>query len=244
MKNVKILDIPFVNTKINEIVSIITKRVLENKKTFIVTANPEIVMYSNKFKEYQEKLRKADFIVPDGIGIIMAAKFLNTPLQERIAGYDLMLKLLENAHKKKWKVFILGGTEEVNLQAFKVVEKRYPDINLVGRHHGYFEWENPYLRNEIIRLKPELVLVGLGFPRQENWIADNISFFDKGVFIGVGGSIDVLSGKIKRAPVFWQKMNIEWLYRLVKQPSRWKRMLELPKFVFMVFYQVFKANKK
>jgi N-acetylglucosaminyldiphosphoundecaprenol N-acetyl-beta-D-mannosaminyltransferase len=101
---------------------------------------------------------------------------------------------------------------------------------IAGSHHGFFDWNKNTISEEIRASEPDIVFVALGFPKQEKWIAENISNFTKGLFIGVGGSIDVLAGEVKRAPEIWQKTNLEWFYRLLKQPSRWRRMLALPQF--------------
>ncbi|PAE25822.1 WecB/TagA/CpsF family glycosyltransferase [Bacillus sp. 7894-2] len=233
-ERVEILEIPFINTSFSDMVEILADQVDREEKTFIVTANPEIVMHTYEDRKYKEKVLTADFIVPDGNGILLAAKILDKPIAERIAGFDLMMKLLELANLHKWSIYLLGGREGVNQKAAERIKAAFPDLVLAGRHNGYFNWEDGKLSNDIEQLKPDIVFVALGFPRQEHWISENISRFSKGLFIGVGGSIDVIAGEVKRAPEVWQKMKLEWFYRLLQQPARWKRMLALPKFVIHV----------
>ncbi|ALC88775.1 acetylglucosaminyldiphospho-UDP acetyl-beta-D-mannosaminyltransferase [Bacillus sp. FJAT-18017] len=233
-KTITILDIPFLAKRFEEVAGLLAKHIRRGEKAFIVTANPEIVMYAKNDEEYKRTLKKADYIVPDGFGVILGSRMLKNPLPERVAGYDLTIRLLEMADKEGLKVYLLGGKEEANQAAASNISQKYPGLTLVGRHHGYFSWEDGKISDEIEMKEPDIVLVALGYPKQEQWIAENIGRVTKGIFIGVGGSIDVLAGIAKRAPEVWRRMNLEWLYRLVKQPSRWRRMLMLPKFVIEV----------
>jgi len=234
-KYVKILDISFITNTFEEMVNLFIKRIHNREKTFVVTANPEIVMHAKKHGEYRAALNDANYIVPDGYGIILASRILNTPIPERVTGYDLTIRLLELANQNKWKVYLLGGKEEVNSAAASNIEKQYPHLQLVGRHHGFFVLEEEMIPADIQKLQPDIVLVALGVPRQELWTSRHLNSFSHGIFMGVGGSIDVLAGTVKRAPKIWQTLRVEWLYRLVKQPSRWRRMLALPEFVLEVF---------
>jgi N-acetylglucosaminyldiphosphoundecaprenol N-acetyl-beta-D-mannosaminyltransferase len=237
MKNesVQILDIPFVNKTKDDIVNDLYNQYLkEEKKAFIVTANPEIVMHARTDTDYLYTLSKADYIIPDGIGVVIASRLKKQPLIERVPGFELMEELLALSNEHPIKVYIVGAKPEVLEKAVVNVKKKYPNLHLVGYHHGYFEDENEEIIHEIQESEPDLVLVALGFPRQEKWIKENMSRVQKGVFIGVGGSIDVLAGHVKRAPVIWQKVHLEWFYRLLQQPSRWRRMVVLPQFIFHV----------
>lgn len=239
---VKIINLNFITKTFDEMVNLIVQRIISKDKTFIVTANPEIVMHAKKHEDYMNAIKRADFIVPDGHGVILASRILNTPIPERVTGYDLTVRLLELSNQNKWKVYLLGGREEVNEAAATNIEKIYPHLQLVGRHHGFFDWEEGGVTADIQKLQPDIVLVALGVPRQELWTASQIDQFSHGIFMGVGGSIDVLAGVVKRAPKIWQVLRVEWLYRLVKQPSRWKRMLALPEFVLEVFKIKFNRN--
>lgn len=234
-QRVTILDIPFMNVSFDDMVSLISGRIAEERRTFIVTANPEIVMETERDYAYKSYVLNADYVVPDGNGVLWAADFLKKPILERIAGYDLMVRLLELSSIRGWKVYLLGGSEDVNLKAAQAIERDYPGIKLVGRHHGFFDWNEDKLQEEIQELQPDIVLVALGVPKQEKWIAEHLSSFSKGIFIGVGGSIDVLAGEVKRAPDIWIKFKLEWLYRLLRQPTRWRRMLSIPKFMLKIF---------
>ncbi|MGE7183704.1 WecB/TagA/CpsF family glycosyltransferase [Peribacillus sp. NPDC006672] len=234
-KFVEILSIPFIDSNMDEFMNgMIYPRLMNQEKTFVVTANPEIVEYANEHQDYKDIIISADYITPDGIGIIMASKWLNQPLQERITGFDLMNELFRVADEKALKVYLLGAEEHVIEAAALKAKELYPGLELVGYNHGYIDIKDDSLAKSIAELEPDIILTALGFPRQEKWVSRHYPLFKKGVFMGVGGSFDVLAGKVNRAPVFWQKMRLEWLYRLIQQPSRWKRMLALPRFVFKV----------
>lgn len=234
MKTIEILGINFISTSFRHMVEILTKKIEDNEKTFVVTANPEIVMYSLEDEDYRNNVALADYVVPDGNGILLAGKLLHKPVEERITGYDLTVELLTLGNATGWKVYLLGGKEEVNVKAVNHIRKTYPNVKVVGSHNGYFDWKDDSIQNEILNTEPDIVLVALGFPKQEKWIAEHLNSFSKGIFIGVGGSIDVLAGEVKRAPMIWQRLKLEWFYRLLKQPSRWRRMLALPRFVIKV----------
>ncbi|WP_066258911.1 WecB/TagA/CpsF family glycosyltransferase [Neobacillus drentensis] len=232
---VPVLDINFVNKRFNQVVEMLFLDIRSNRKSFIVTANPEIVMYAHEHPDYKKIIQSADMVVPDGFGIILASKILNTPIIERVAGYDLMVRLLELGNDNQLKIYLLGGREETNQKAVATISRQYPNVQIVGSHHGFFDWEKNKITADIKAASPDIIFVALGFPKQEQWIARNLDQFSKGLFMGVGGSIDVLAGEVQRAPRFWQKMNLEWFYRLISQPSRWRRMLAIPRFLLQIF---------
>jgi N-acetylglucosaminyldiphosphoundecaprenol N-acetyl-beta-D-mannosaminyltransferase len=232
---VTVLGIDFVNHGFDQVVNDLLSTIQSKRKSFIVTANPEIVMYAHEHPDYKNIIQAADMVVPDGYGIILASKILGHPIMERVAGYDLTVRLLELGSEKKLKIYLLGGREETNQKAVANIQSNYPQIQIVGRHHGFFDWEKNTVTAEIKAANPDIVFVALGVPRQEQWIAKNLDQFSSGLFMGVGGSIDVLAGEVQRAPRIWQQMNLEWFYRLISQPSRWRRMLAIPRFLIQIF---------
>lgn len=234
VQKVEILNFFFNSFKKNELLSHLYKKINNKEKTFLVTANPEIVMYANKDAGYKDIIQGADYLIADGYGIILASKLLGKPLPERIPGFEIMTALLEEGDRQGWSVYFFGAKEEVVSKAVTTVTERYENLTIAGYHNGYFDWNDTYVQEEIKAKEPDLIFVALGFPKQEQWISSNINHFNKGVFIGLGGSFDVLAGAVKRAPLIWQKLNLEWLYRLIKQPSRWRRMLALPHFILKV----------
>lgn len=233
-KKVSVLGVSFDNKTKETFLEELMDRIHRNEKTFVVTANPEIVMYAKKDPAYMELIQEADYVIADGIGIIKGSQMLGTPIVERVAGYDLMLELLAQANQQKSRVYLLGAKEEVLQQTVKKVESLYPGIRLVGARNGYFDLSDQSVIKEVQQTQPDMVFVATGFPRQEQWIHKYMETASKGLLMGVGGSFDVLSGKSKRSPNIFIRLNIEWLYRLVTQPTRFKRMLALPRFLHEV----------
>ncbi|HLR22806.1 MAG TPA: WecB/TagA/CpsF family glycosyltransferase [Pseudogracilibacillus sp.] len=224
----RIMGIPFVDATMNDFMQNIVEPVtIQSDKCFIVTANPEIVMEADKNDHYAAILHKANYIVPDGVGILMAAKWKKQPLASRIAGVELMDEMLQLADKEGYSCFFLGGTKGVNEVAVEKIKIKYPNLQVAGRHHGYFDLDDEEVVAQVRDAAPDFVFAALGFPKQEEWIATHWSHFSKGVFIGVGGSFDIYAEKVKRAPSFWIKLRLEWLYRLLQQPARFKRILPL-----------------
>ncbi|WP_088104294.1 WecB/TagA/CpsF family glycosyltransferase [Halalkalibacter urbisdiaboli] len=234
-QRVSVLGVDFLHTTMNEMVARLAKHLEQEDKTFVVTANPEIVLYAEEDEDYRGYLKKATYITADGIGVVKAAAMLGTPLPERVTGFDMFMELLALANERQYSIYLLGAKDEVLQKTIAEIERQFPQVNIAGSHHGYFDWEDPSIENEIQAAKPDMVFLALGFPRQEKWIAEKMDSFEKGLFMGIGGSFDVLAGEVKRAPVFWQKIHLEWFYRLVKQPSRWRRMLALPIFAGKVW---------
>lgn len=239
MNKVSILNVPFSSATHEETIAFFKKCVEQNKKTFVVTANPEIVMYANKNKEYMDILQQADWITPDGIGIVKAAPILKQHIPERVSGYDLFLDLLELSDKEHLSVYFLGAKNDVLQKVLTIVTERYPNVRIVGSHHGYFGTNDENIVKDIQETKPDFIFTALGYPVQEKWISKHLPIFEKGIFIGIGGSFDVISGKTKRAPKLYRNLNLEWLYRIVSQPKRIKRALYLPVFAMQVIWKRF-----
>lgn len=230
-KKVSVLGVSFDNKTKEVFLEELMKRINRKEKTFVVTANPEIVMYAKKDPSYMSLIKEADYVVADGIGIIKGSKILGTPIVERVAGYDLMLELLAQANQKQSRVYLLGAKEEVLQKTVERVKERYPSIQLVGARNGYFDLSDSSVIEDVQQTKPDMVFVAIGYPRQEQWIHEYLKTASQGLLMGVGGSFDVLSGKSKRSPDIFIRLNAEWLYRLIKQPTRFKRMMALPLFL-------------
>lgn len=214
---------------------ILKKNLKENKKTFIVTANPETFMKSVEDEELNTLLHdKETILVPDGIGIVKAARNIKYNIEERITGIDIANKLLEYGDNLKKTIYLFGSTEEVITDMDKVLKEKYPDLKLIGKTNGYVS-DKDKVFNSIAKLEPDIVLVALGIPAQEKLIYKHLNKFNKGIFVGVGGSFDVISGHKKRAPQIFIKLNLEWLYRIIKEPKRIKRFYDSNvKFLFKV----------
>ena len=214
------------NEEENIFYSILKDLLTTNKKKFIITVNPEIIMKSYKNIEIKEMLlNDNNILVPDGISIIKKAKQYNINIKERITGVDISSKALEICNKNKKSVYLFGSKKEVLDKLIININQKYPNINIVGFSDGYVEDKDKVMQ-EIISLSPDLILIALGVPNQELLINKYIEKAKKGVFIGVGGTFDVLSGCKKRAPKLFIKLNLEWLYRIICEPTRLKRFIQ------------------
>lgn len=201
----------------------------------IVTANTEMIMLARHDETLRHIVNEAALVVPDGAGIIWAAKRLGHPLPERVAGFDLVMQLLAIAPAKGYKLFFLGGAPGVAEAAAAAAGKTYPGLNIVGTHHGYFSAAaEAQVVEMIIKQKPDILLAALGVPKQEKWLYEKKDQLAVPLLIGVGGTFDVLAGRAERAPLWMQQAGLEWLFRLIKEPWRAKRMLALPRFALKV----------
>lgn len=238
-----ILGVNFNNLNLNEVTKLILIFLEQDEKKVIFTPNPEFVIEAKNNPDFMKILNSSNINIPDGIGVVIGSKILGNSLKERVAGYDLVQNLFYHLNRTDKKIYFLGSTEEVVTEAKNKMEQKYSDIKIVGARDGFFDSEKEQeIIEEINQLKPDLVLVGLGCPKQENWIMKNKDKLDAKVFIGVGGSFDVMSGKVKRAPKIFIKLNLEWFYRLITQPTRFKRMLKLP--LFLIYVIKFRFTKK
>ncbi|MCL2610107.1 MAG: WecB/TagA/CpsF family glycosyltransferase [Defluviitaleaceae bacterium] len=198
----------------------------------VVTPNPEIIMKARKDKRLKAIINRADLIVPDGIGVVLA----NRRIKERVTGIDLITNFFRTG--VPLKVYLLGAEPDVAEKAALNISKKYPNVEIIGTYHGFFSsFEIDEILQDIEQNSPDLLLVGLGSPRQEEWI-----FYKKPkakIAIGCGGSIDVFAGKVKRAPAIFRKLNLEWLYRVIKEPVRLKRLLIMPLFLILTVMRKF-----
>lgn len=205
------------------------------KPCFLITLNPELLYRAQYEKDLLAMINRAHLVTADGVGIVWAARVSGRPVPERVTGIDLMIRLLERAAGKGWRVFFLGSRPGVAEAAARQAIAKFPGLQVAGTHHGYFsDEESNDVIGKIKNASPQLLFVALGSPRQERWIDQHLSRLGDMVCLGVGGSLDVLSGNVRRAPEWLRRLNLEWLGRLVSDPGRWRRMLVLPKFAFIV----------
>lgn len=202
----------------------------------IYTPNSEIILYASENEEFLPVVNSADLIIPDGIGVVYGAKILKKPLPERVAGFDLVCCMFEEMAKKGKSVFLLGAKPGVADTAAENLKKKHPGLVIAGTHDGYFKEDAPVI-DAINASGADFLMVCLGFPKQEQWINNNRDKLKVKLAIGAGGCLDVFAGTVLRAPEFYCKHGIEWLYRLIKQPSRFVRMLALPKFGLKVLFK-------
>lgn len=202
---------------------------------YVFTPNSEILMKAYRDKEFCDVLNTASLLTADGIGVVYASKIVGNPITERCAGFDTACRLMEKMAKKGMTLYLFGSKPGIAEKAGSIIEERYKGIKVVGCADGYFDAEKEKLIiADINEKKPNVLFVCLGAPKQEKWIFDHKDELNVNVCLGIGGTIDVISGNAERAPEFYIKHNIEWLYRLLKQPSRIGRMMDLPKFGFTV----------
>jgi len=206
----------------------------EERFHYIVTLNPEGVVIAQKDSQFSSVVNEADLVVADGSWLVRTARFLGEDIKERIAGIDLLLEILKLCKDRGFSVYLLGAKEEVISSAKKRLEEIFPGIKILGVHNGYFDAdEEKKIVEEIRSLKPDFLVVGLGMPKQEIWMNQHRDLPVK-VAIGVGGSFDVISGNIPRAPYWMQSIGLEWFYRILKDPRRIKRMSFIPRFFLLV----------
>ena len=235
-----------------ETIKKIEKFIVSEKPHQIVTPDTLAVLRAKKDPEYHAILKSADLVTPDGAGILWAATTLNYPLPERVTGIDIIHNICRLATKKEYSLYLLGSYPGVAGEAALNLTKKYPGIKIAGTHHGYFGCEDSQncedVKNgnsdknkeeeeiiaEIRENRPDILLVGMGVPKQEKWINKNLNRLDVPVCMGVGGSFDVLSGRIPRAPLWMQRHGMEWIYRSIKQPNRAFRTLALFYFIWLV----------
>lgn len=207
----------------SEFYSLLKNDIKNGKKRFVVTVNPEILTAAENDEVISGMLLdEGTSLVPDGISVVKACKMLDIPVKERIAGVELAEYLLKELNEQKGSLYLFGAAKEVVETLAEKIKNEYSGIRLAGFSDGYVE-DKDRVFEEIERLAPDVCMVALGVPSQEKLIYSHYHKLEKGIFVGVGGSFDVLSGTKKRAPDFFLKHNIEWLYRIIKEPKRLKR---------------------
>lgn len=245
MDSIKIFGVRIHNTTLVEVTNLLREYLKGDKLSVIYTPNTEIVMAAKEDKDLRNILNKADIIIPDGIGLIYGSKIKKKPLKERVTGFDTSMKLLDIANENSYSIFLLGGKDGVSKIAADNIKIDYPNVKIAGYQHGYFKEshlglvdteEEKEILNRINRLNPDIIFVGLGFPMQEKWIDANKDRLNSRVIIGNGGVIDILAGNAKRAPKIYMDLGLEWFYRLIKNPSRIKRQMAIPKFMIQVLF--------
>lgn len=205
-----------------------------NEQLFIVNINPEIVVTNHENTDLKEEFNKQKYQIPDGSGIVWASKKNNGNIKKRVAGIDLMTKICEMSCNYTSKIYLYGAKKEVIEKAKEELINTYPNINIVGISDGYSDEKE--VVEDIKLKKPDILFVGIGSPKQEKFIIKyREEFSNTKILMPVGGSFDVISKTKKRAPNWMIKCNIEWLYRLIKEPTRIKRQLKLVKFMFLIW---------
>ena len=234
---VEILGVAVDSVTMDEAVAQVENYMDERAGVLIATANAEMIMRATHDRELMKILNEAALVVPDGAGTVWAARHLGHAMPERVAGYDMAQELMKRAPLNHRRIFFFGSAPGVADKAKAKAEALYPGIEIVGTRNGFFtEKDEPEIIAEIRAAKPDLLLAALGVPKQEKWLYRYQAELGVPVAIGVGGTLDVMAGVMKRAPRWMQKAKLEWLFRGMLQPKRAGRLLALPKFVLKVHH--------
>lgn len=243
MEKVSIFGVDIFNIDFKEATEIVKGFLKEDKIHKIFTPNTEIVMDAKKDENIRNIINKGDLVIADGIGLIYGSKMRKKPLKERVTGFDISMELIDIANDEGYSLYLLGAKPGIAKKAAENLKKDYPNLNVVGYHDGYFKGTHLGMKNhpeeeavieELNNLKPDIIFLGLGFPKQEIWINENADKLNSKLIIGNGGVIDILSGEMKRAPDIFIKLNLEWFYRLITNPSRIGRQMAIPKFLISI----------
>lgn len=230
-----ILSVPVDTHQYEELFLKIEKDFHSGNVKIIFAVNPEKIMRAKRDPELFSALKEADFLIPDGIGTAIGLRLIYGERVSRTTGIGVMRHLLDLADRKKYKVFIFGSKLNVNEVASSNIQSSYPSLDIAGTQHGYLsKEEDEVLVRRINSLGVDILFVGLGSPKQEKWIHRYKKFLKVKIIIGIGGSLEVLAGIIPAAPLWLQNIGLEWLYRLIREPSRFKRQMVLPWFAFEV----------
>ncbi len=232
---VAILGIPVHDVTTEETLALIDQFVHDGTPHQICTVNPEFIMLAQQDVEFKRILNQSALNLPDGIGVVWAARRLGHPLRERVAGSDLVGLIADRAQATGWRIFLLGAAEGVAERAAMILRECYPQANIVGAYAGSPRPEDEAdIAARVRSADTDVLLVAYGAPKQDKWIDRNIQGIGAAVAIGIGGSLDFIVGKQKRAPHWIQRIGLEWLYRLIREPWRWRRQLALPRFAWAV----------
>jgi len=217
----------------------------KGRPAHIITLNAEIVYQAQTNEELKAIINRADMVTPDGIGIVWGGRQLGYDMKERVTGIDLLNRLCREAPAQGWKVYLLGSAPGVAEESGRRLTIDYPGLQICGNHHGYFDDDDiPSIVSEVRERNPHILFVSLGAPKQEEWIRKYKQQLGVPISIGVGGSLDVIAGQKRRAPLWMIRLNLEWLYRLISEPSRMRRQLALPKFVGLILKSKYSKKKR
>lgn len=235
MDSVKILGVRIDNVDMESAVKKCIGFLAEDNCKSIYTPNPEMLIHAQENEEFRMVLLSGDLVVPDGIGVIYASKYLKLGLKERVPGIDLMSRILKHLNYIKGSAYFLGSKKENLELAIENIKEAYPNLQIAGYQDGYYKMEDEVnVLNKINECKPDVLFVGMGFPRQEMLIHKYQKILNVKIAMGVGGSFDVFSKAVSRAPQWMQKIGMEWFYRLLIEPTRIKRMMNIPKFMLRI----------
>jgi N-acetylglucosaminyldiphosphoundecaprenol N-acetyl-beta-D-mannosaminyltransferase len=231
----------------DQVISIVDDRIASRDALLIGVVNAAKIVNMRRDEELRRSVETADLVLADGMAVVWASRILRQSLPARVAGIDLMTRMLELSNERKYRVFCLGASEEVLSQVVVRIENDYPNLKLVGHQHGYYRPdEEEQVADRIAAAKPDILFVAMTSPKKERFLAKWSAKMDVTICHGVGGSFDVMAGKVKRAPAFWQKIGMEWLYRVLQEPRRmWRRYLVTNTlFAMMLFSELVRPRRR
>lgn len=230
---IEVMDVPVDNVTMEEAMEAAERLLAQDRTAYVVTPNAEIVYETLHNSALREVICQADLVLPDGAGVVLGAKLLGTPLKEKVAGIDFGRNLMKRLEHTDKTFYFLGGKPGVAEAAAEKLKGQFPELSIVGTADGYFQDEAQVIE-KINALSPDVLLVCLGAPKQEFFMHSHRNDLKVGMMIGLGGSLDGYAGIAKRAPKWMIRCNLEWLYRLIREPKRLGRMMRLPKFILRV----------
>ena len=233
MNTEMILGLEIVSTDYSNFMDQLSEDIEMNRKKVIVALNPEKIMKMKQDFQLDDFVRKADYRIPDGTGILLASKKMGGGIKTRITGVDTMMELSKLAAEKNYSIFLLGSKEEIVQKTRETLVMRFPELRVAGVRNGYDLNDDDVIR-EINKSGAQILFIAMGSPKQELWIAKNRNELNVNIFQGVGGSFDVIGGFIKRAPSWMQKIGLEWLHRLILEPKRVFRQMNLIRFLRLI----------
>ena len=230
MNRVNVLGVGIDNLTLSEAVDKALSLISEHRCAYMVTPNPEIVMAAWDDPKVSKAIENADLVIPDGVGVMQAARILGTPLREHMPGIDAATEIIKRLASRGGSVLLYGARPGVAEKAAERMKQRFPGLVICGTNDGYGNDDGAVV-SKINAAKPDFVMVCLGVPKQELWMAKHAAKLDAGLMAGLGGTIDVFSGQVKRAPLIWQKLKLEWLYRCFEEPKRFRKIKRIPQFI-------------
>lgn len=237
LQSITILGVRITTAKLSTILKYIEERLEVNaSKVFIVTPNPEMLVYATKHPGFKAILNHAQIALPDGVGISIGAWVLGHGIVNRISGADMLEKMVSEASKSAYSIGLFGGMEGVAESAADCLRKKYPGVKII---YTSSEFDLKKMKSQ----KIDILFVALGHPKQEDWIYQNLNALPIKIAMGVGGSFDYLAGNATRAPKILRSIGLEWLYRLIRQPWRWRRQLALIKYIGLIIQEILKSKK-
>jgi N-acetylglucosaminyldiphosphoundecaprenol N-acetyl-beta-D-mannosaminyltransferase len=223
----ELFGVPIAAATYEDVLSSVDAAISERRRFHIGVVNAAKIVNMRRDPALRADVLASDIVLADGMSVVWASRLLGQPLPDRLAGIDLMERLLARAAERSYRVYCLGAAPEVLAGAIETFRRRHPGVAIAGSHHGYFPAEEePAVAADIAAARPDIVFIAITSPRKEQFLARWSRGLDVPVWHGVGGSFDVAAGKVRRAPELWQRLGLEWLYRVLQEPGRlWKRYL-------------------